>query len=404
MTTVKVGTTSIKIYQSEGRLRPGDSGKHYDQFTLVYYDNGKRKRETFGNLARAKARAQQIAVLIERGERDVLKLTNSDRDSYLSAIRLLEPHGIPLHAAVSEYVSAREQLGGEPLLATVKEHVRKLHRVTDKKLAEVVEEMLKTKKAAGLSNRYIWSLQSHLTRFASAFHISIGSITEPLINGWLESLKVGPRSRNNIRLSIITLFKFARGRGYLRKGEATEAEATAKAKDTGGEIEIFTPQELCDLLKDADEEAQLYIAIGAFTGVRSAELLRLDWSDVNFERGHIKISAHKSKTATRRLVPISPNLSQWLAPYRNQTGKIFATRAARRARGIAKKWPNNCLRHSYASYRLAATADAARVALELGNSPAKLFSNYRELADEHDAAAWFAIAPKRSKKIVHFAA
>jgi hypothetical protein len=40
------------------------------------------------------------------------------------------------------------------------------------------------------------------------------------------------------------------------------------------------------------------------------------------------------------------------------------------------------------------------VALEMGNSPAKLFSNYRELADEHDATAWFAIAPKRAKNVV----
>ena len=44
--------------------------------------------------------------------------------------------------------------------------------------------------------------------------------------------------------------------------------------------------------------------------------------------------------------------------------------------------------------------DAARTALEIGNSPAKLFSNYRELADEHDATAWFAIAPKRANNVV----
>jgi hypothetical protein len=45
-----------------------------------------------------------------------------------------------------------------------------------------------------------------------------------------------------------------------------------------------------------------------------------------------------------------------------------------------------------------------RVALEMGNSPTMLFRDYRELADEHDAKAWFAITPKRSKKIVQFAA
>jgi hypothetical protein len=33
-----------------------------------------------------------------------------------------------------------------------------------------------------------------------------------------------------------------------------------------------------------------------------------------------------------------------------------------------------------------------------------LFSNYRELADEHDAKAWFAIAPKRAKNVVQMRA
>jgi hypothetical protein len=40
----------------------------------------------------------------------------------------------------------------------------------------------------------------------------------------------------------------------------------------------------------------------------------------------------------------------------------------------------------------------------MGNSPQKLMTNYRELADEHDAAAWFAIAPKRAKNVVQMAA
>ncbi len=392
MTTVKLGTTTIKIYHIKGQ--------RYDQFTVAYRENGKRKRENFGNLARAKARAHEIAVLIERGERDVLKLTNADRSSYLSAIRLLEPHGIPLHAAISEYVSALAELNGESLLASIKQLVHKHRRVIDKPLREIVDQMIEAKKAAGLSNRYVWSLQSHLTRFAAAFNTGIGSITAPLISDWLESLEVGPRARNNIRLSIITLFRFARGHGHLPKGEATEADATMKAKDAGGKIDIFTPKELSDLLKGADEEARLYIAVGAFTGVRSAELLRLDWSDVNFERGHITISAHKSKTATRRLVPIAPNLSEWLAPYRKATGKIFATRAARRARSIAKSWPNNVLRHSYATYRLAITHDAARVALEMGNSPNILFRNYLELADERAATSWFLISPQHAKNVI----
>jgi hypothetical protein len=66
------------------------------------------------------------------------------------------------------------------------------------------------------------------------------------------------------------------------------------------------------------------------------------------------------------------------------------------------QWPNNVLRHSYATYRLAQCQNAARVALEMGNSPQMLFSNYRELADEKDAADWFNIVPSEAdaKKII----
>ena len=138
---------------------------------------------------------------------------------------------------------------------------------------------------------------------------------------------------------------------------------------------------------------------GAFTGMRSSEVLRLDWQDVNFERSFITVAAEKSKTATRRLVPIQPNLMLWLAPYRTQKRGLFRTRRdAGRAIAFAKschvEWPNNALRHSYATYRLAVTADAARVALEMGNSPQKLMTNYRELADETEGHEWFGISPK----------
>ena len=187
----------------------------------------------------------------------------------------------------------------------------------------------------------------------------------------------------------------------------TEADHVAKAKDRGGNIGVFRPEQLAQLFKAGDEEAKLYFAIGAFTGLRSAELIRLEWEDVNFARGYIQVGKAKAKTATRRLVPIQPNLEMWLAPYRVKSGLIFVSEHAA-DRGIAQakaggiESPNNVLRHSYATYRLAQCHDAARVALELGNSPQMLFRNYRELADEKDAADWFGIIPREAaaKKII----
>jgi integrase len=401
MTTVKVGNTVVKIYHWKGK-----SG--YEQFKVAYRADGQRKRETFGSLAKAKRRAMEIAVIIERGERDMLKLTNLERATYLHALRLLEPLSIPLNVAVEEYVAARRVLGSESLLGAAKAYARRTHSHEDKAVAEIVAEMLRDRTQNGASARYIKSLRCDLNRFAAAFHCNIGSVTARLIEQWLLGLKVGPRTRNNIRMSVVTMFRYARRHGYLPKHDVTEAEAVDKAKDRGGKPELLTPQQMAKLMREAKGKDALYLAIAGFAGIRAAEIMRLEWADFNFARGHITVAVDKAKTATRRLVPILPNLAEYLRPYHRATGRLFKMKDDERAITFAKKngidpWPNNCLRHSYASYRLAATADAARVALEMGNSPTMLFSNYRELADEHDAAAWFTIAPKQSKKIIHFA-
>jgi integrase len=65
----------------------------------------------------------------------------------------------------------------------------------------------------------------------------------------------------------------------------------------------------------------------------------------------------------------------------------------REAAGLLK-WPNNGLRHSFASYRLAAIHDAPRVAAELGHtSPQMLYSTYRELVLPEEAERYWKIAP-----------
>jgi integrase len=393
MTRIKVGTTTIPIYHCKGQIKPGQKKERYDQFQVVYRADGQRKRETFGSLAKAKARAHEIAILTERGERDVLKLSSSDRASYLHALELLKPMSVPLGVAVEAYVA----------------HVRSTQPPgKDKKVDEIVAELLADKKQNGSSIRYIQSLRSHLTRFANAFHCNIRSVTAKLIEQWLVNLKVGPRARNNNRMSVVTLFHYARKHGYLPKDEQTEADLVDKVKDRGSKIELLKPAQMAKLMAKAQGKIALYLALAGFAGIRAAEILRLEWKDFNFTRGHITVAADKAKTATRRLVPILPNLAEYLRPYHRAIGHLFKAKDDKWAIAWAKKngvnpWPINCLRHSFASYRLGATADAARVALELGNSPAKLFSNYRELADEHDAATWFAIAPKRPKNVVAMA-
>jgi integrase len=378
------GVTAKIYYQKRGR---------YENFIVSHFCNGKRTMKSFAGFAQAKRYAKAALLLVARDRASVASLTGADVQSYIAARRLLEPLGIPLHEAVEQLVAKRARE----------------HRLPDKRVSDLVTECLQEKKRSGLSARYLETLGYHLNRFGKAFGKTvIASVTTGALQQWLSHEYRGLRTRNNVRSSIVTLFHFARAQGYLPKGQPTEADDVAKAKDRGGKIEIFTPKEMARLMSTSIGQARLYFALAAFAGIRRAEIERLEWRDFNFERRTIEIGKHKAKTMSRRLVPLLPNLLEWLRPLKGKTGRLFPRRrivedaiANAKRSGIA--WKQNALRHSYASYRMALVADSARVATEMGTSAQKLFTNYRELAHESDGAAWFAIQPKRPKNVIAMA-
>jgi integrase len=136
--------------------------------------------------------------------------------------------------------------------------------------------------------------------------------------------------------------------------------------------------------------------------------LRLDWADVERRPGFIEVAAHKAKTATRRIVPVSDNLAKWLAiAPRNSSDRIWPHSKAYFFEGLRNAaddagitWKQNALRHSFISYRLAEIQDVNRVALEAGNSPQMIFRHYRELATPQEAKTWFAIVPSQAPNVV----
>lgn len=120
------------------------------------------------------------------------------------------------------------------------------------------------------------------------------------------------------------------------------------------------------------------VVLYAFAGVRSEELLRLTWADVQRRKGFIEISAGKAKTAQRRLIPIPENLATcWRMPRTKETrsGRIQSRSCSKRCVMWRSKQRSNGrpMRHSFITYRLAATQDVAAVALEAGNPPTMIF-------------------------------
>jgi integrase len=60
---------------------------------------------------------------------------------------------------------------------------------------------------------------------------------------------------------------------------------------------------MAKLMREAKGKDALYLAIAGFAGIRAAEIMRLEWADFNFARGHITVAADKesSKFLRRKL-------------------------------------------------------------------------------------------------------
>ncbi len=276
-----------------------------------------------------------------------------------------------------------------------------------------MSELLTAKELEGVSKRHLEDRRARLNRFAQEFSCRIDRVTTKDIELWLNRFEISSRTKNNYRGAIQQLFRFAQSRRYLSRNEPLAIDDVAELRVKGGAIEIYTPQDLRLLLANAPAKLLPFFAIGAFAGLRTQEIVRLDWPDIRLEQGVIEVAAEKAKTASRRLVPILPALREWLQPTKKKAGRVIDFKSYTpfdRARSRFCKsgikvsgrdseflWKSNALRHSYASYRLADIKDTARVALEMGNSPSMLFRNYRELVTEKQALDWFSVLPTQAR-------
>jgi hypothetical protein len=95
ITTVQVGSAVAKIYHCCSR------GRTF--YTVTYYRNGARQRRNFVKLETAKIEARRAAASIQEGRSDIMKMSLADVEQYQSALKILQPLGEPLSAALQDY-------------------------------------------------------------------------------------------------------------------------------------------------------------------------------------------------------------------------------------------------------------------------------------------------------------
>ena len=340
----------------------------------------KRKREFFPTKNAADVRAEELEIEFHNHGVTAASMPTHHRLDAMEALKILAPFGGTLADAARDFVS------------------RQTFRNQSVTVPDLITRHIEAKAKANRSEEYLRDLRSRLIPFGLAFEEHLATdITQEGVQQYIDSLSVGPVSKNNVLRMLRNLFAVAI---KLEKAQSNPVDGVDNLKTVSKPVSILTPEELKTWLANAPENLVAPLAIQAFAGLRTAEVLRLDWREVRIDRGHIEITAENAKSSRRRLVQITPNLAKWIRPRAQLSGSVVPLVSYREAK--TDSWQqsfdrrqSNDLRHSFASYHLALHQDAAKTALELGHStPTILFQHYRELVTQEDAKSYFAIEPE----------
>lgn len=122
------------------------------------------------------------------------------------------------------------------------------------------------------------------------------------------------------------------------------------------------------------------------------------WSCVDLNAGRLRIDAAASKTRHRRIPTLHRKAVALLIEAHQKCARLPVSRITQRryldrAKGLLRlnEWPQDCMRHTAASFLLALHKDAGKVAFSLGNSASVLMRRYYNLVTDEDAEKFWTI-------------
>ena len=209
------------------------------------------------------------------------------------------------------------------------------------------------------------------------------SITPQECAGYIEQAFDTPRQRQKARLILSGVFGTAVKRGWCDANPVARVEAPRVVEQ---QVPILSPQEIEQITTTAEtyQSGSCAAAVGMmlYAGIRPHEVARLNWAQVDLQERAIYILPRHSKTGGARRVTVHKPLLRILRAHRREDGEkicpanwLHHWRELRRAAGWdspAHRWPQDALRHTFASYHLSHFRSYAELQLEIGHRDATL--------------------------------
>ncbi|MFL2835574.1 MAG: tyrosine-type recombinase/integrase [Coraliomargaritaceae bacterium] len=303
---------------------------------------------------------------------------------------------------------------GEAFFNIEPNRIFKQRNKTSYKLYEVIDIILSIKRELlnkgtlrTRTEKSFRSLSKNINKYFKDRYIS--EITLECIKNWINSLEVSRRTKLNNLNALREIFNFAQARNIISKNPIKDI-TNIDIKECLGiisykEPDILTVEQTQLALKAAKKEVKLQllpaITLGLFCGLRTEELKRLMWDDVNLKEGFVTIGASIAKKRRIRNVTLPLNSIDILTPfYRKGEGvspNKYCSEFEKKIRRLKKSsglyWGSNALRHSFGSYHYALHGDSLRTSREMGhrNGDDVLFTYYRKLVSKKQSIEYFNI-------------
>ena len=389
---VKSGQVTIPIYWEE-------AGELYG---ARWTEDGRQRRRRGKDLGKLKVEARKVAKRLAGNVPDVEDITDDD----MAILREIRRRGITMAD-----------------LSTV-------HTAESVSVVDAISQFLEDKRDTSADNQL--TLRTHLNQFAQKFgRRQLNAVTTQEMDGWLRKIAPGLRTRKNKRACLVNLWRWARDKGLLPLHDRTAAERTSMPSERRQKrervVETWAAEELEQILKVVPHTHLPWVILAAFAGIRTRELFAnnrsiapskevLHWEHIILigDEPRIVVPASVAKVPTKRTVPISAQLIKWLRPYKGRTGPICPGlepwKAPRKSAAIPNPqsvnqiiadavgvpFKKNGLRHSFGTYCTLIVGHVGPVALQMGNSEAKVKEHYFDAGKtKQEAKDWFAITPSK---------
>ena len=362
--------------------------------------NGKRERVFFPTRSKAKEYAADLRTKLADHGRQLPALSPAIVEETAKALEILKPFGISLIEAARTAAEIAEA------------------KTSSVSIEFALESFMRGKENKSESQQRAYRhLREALERDFAGRVLSTINAGELL--GHVEG-NTGTPSSFNRRSETLRAFWRWSAKPPRNWCDAKVVDVLERQETRRSATEVLSAEQCLTLLQTVEThypDCAPAFAISLFTGIRRAELERLDPSEVTHEG--ITVPAGSAKTGRRRFIEMPVPLAAWLQAYPISDTVLPAnwTRKEKAVRRLAgwkvwcdlvappeppddlPDWPDNALRHTHASVMVAMGKPLENLTFEFGHSggAAVLKSHYVGVMSKAEAAKIWSIGPKGLK-------